>query len=92
MTENAKPWPLSWKSEAPLLKRALDGTTRNRSATQIVDRRQAEVEKLGPGLFVGPDGELVTPSDRHAGSGWTRDGHPVGPLRHGPRGRILSVR
>jgi hypothetical protein len=82
-------WPCSWRGSDPLLARALDriGTdwqARSRSATRIVDRRAAEVIPMGNGAFLIGD-QLVSGNSRS-------NGRPAGAMRHGPPGRVLSVR
>jgi hypothetical protein len=82
-------WPLSWRSEAPLLARAVDnraGMLQTRSAPRIVDRsRESALDNL-----VGRRAGSVHPSELEL----AEDPHwQHRPLRQsGHRGRVLSVR
>ena len=80
-------WSTSTSYDYPLLERAIHygrGLRRDRAATRIVDRRAAEVVPMGDGAFL-VNNELVAVSSRG-------NARPPGAMRHGPRGRILSVR
>lgn len=75
-------WPFSWQRSDPLLARALnalgtDWQARTRSASRIVDRRD--------------DGDY--PWHLLPSQAWRQAGtRPAGAMRHGPRGRVISVR
>jgi hypothetical protein len=81
-------WPLSWRSEAPLLARALDSRhgMLHRSAPRIVDRRrESALDSL-----VGRRAGSVHPSEFELAEDpyWMNR-----PLRHsGHRGKVLRVR
>jgi hypothetical protein len=85
-------WPISWRSQAPLLERALvhlppRGETR---ARRIVGP-PPEVRSLGNGLYL-VDDELVGLGERDGDpERWTTSGPPNGPWRFRP-GRIIAVR
>jgi hypothetical protein len=69
-------WPISWGSEDPLLKRAVDRggwSLRTRTATRILDRRDRGDFPVRVGAYVAAP-------------------RPVGALRYGPPGRIIAVR
>jgi hypothetical protein len=82
-------WSCGWRTSDPLLDRALsylgtDWQVRTRSASRIVDRRD--------------DGDYpwhLLPRHRFGGTAAAEPdalGRPTGPWRHGPPGRIISVR
>jgi hypothetical protein len=60
-------WPLSWRTDDPLMRRAVEygWTLRTRTASRIVDRRFLDDVPLAPGAVIpaAPTGEL-----RHAAS------------------------
>jgi hypothetical protein len=79
-------WPIGWRSDAPLVARALDhqgSSLRTRSAARLVDRRADAGSDY-------PWGELSAHAWRARGDCGHR--RPEGGPRYGPPGRILSVR
>jgi hypothetical protein len=76
-------WPLGWKSQRPLLARALADNGLTESTRRIVDRRE--------------DAGSDYPWEKLRLRTWPSDaglehGRPIGPWRHGPRGRVIAVR